>query len=258
LRVSLLRPTTACAQLPPHHVSVVWCACQVTIPENGESFALIYSVEDPMQSTSVSGVGAQVMGPGDSYMLQYTKATRGFWASRNELELGCSFKPQQPARRMLQPVRHLPRLPQAHCASTQLYNVSNMHGSVSDQSHVKIRCGTTTIICAHRGTLDAPRSLLLLLLLLLCCCFLLLPSVDCTDAAVLTALLCQAEWMAGWLECGVKGVRAGRLLLSSGPLLLLRGCSGCAQGVLRVCSGCAQGVLRVCSGRAQLYRAVLV
>jgi hypothetical protein len=44
---------------------------QVTIPENGQSFALIYSIEDPADPRSpVGGVGAQVMGPDDGYICQ--------------------------------------------------------------------------------------------------------------------------------------------------------------------------------------------
>ena len=36
---------------------------QVTIPENGQSFALIYSIEDPLGNTEQAGVGLQVRLP---------------------------------------------------------------------------------------------------------------------------------------------------------------------------------------------------
>ena len=65
---------------------------RVTMPESGESFALIYSVEDPLGNTPISGVGAQVMGPRNGYFVQYDKRTADFWAQRNKLALGCNFK----------------------------------------------------------------------------------------------------------------------------------------------------------------------
>lgn len=50
---------------------------QVTIPENGQSFALIYSIEDPADPRSpVGGVGAQVMGPDDGYICQVGQGAR--------------------------------------------------------------------------------------------------------------------------------------------------------------------------------------
>lgn len=65
---------------------------QVTIPENGQSFALIYSIEDPLGNTQQAGVGLQVMGPDDGYICQFDKDVKSFWASRNSLELGATFK----------------------------------------------------------------------------------------------------------------------------------------------------------------------
>jgi hypothetical protein len=51
-----------------HMSHVAWAFCfavsamQVTIPENGQSFALIYSIEDPGDPSSpVGGLGVQVM-----------------------------------------------------------------------------------------------------------------------------------------------------------------------------------------------------
>ncbi|KAI8472481.1 MAG: tocopherol cyclase-domain-containing protein [Monoraphidium minutum] len=67
---------------------------KVTIPENGQSFALIYSVEDPGDSRSgVRGVGVQVMGADDGYICQFSKDTSAFWGARNSLELGACLRP---------------------------------------------------------------------------------------------------------------------------------------------------------------------
>jgi tocopherol cyclase len=77
---------------------------QVTIPENGQSFALIYSIEDPGDPRSpVGGMGVQVMGPDDGYICQHSTDVSSFWASRNALELGGSFR-QRSTRRPREPV----------------------------------------------------------------------------------------------------------------------------------------------------------
>ncbi len=61
---------------PPAAVFEGWYF-KVTLPGDGQSFALIYSVEDPAGGNKYSGVGAQVMGPDDGYLLQYSPQVRG-------------------------------------------------------------------------------------------------------------------------------------------------------------------------------------
>uniref|UniRef100_A0A061SAE0 Tocopherol cyclase n=1 Tax=Tetraselmis sp. GSL018 TaxID=582737 RepID=A0A061SAE0_9CHLO len=68
---------------------------KVHIPELQESFALIYSIEDPLGNSRLSATGAQVMGPGDGYLLHYSKSVSCFWASASEMELGACFVPRQ-------------------------------------------------------------------------------------------------------------------------------------------------------------------
>eukprot|EP00250_Pteridium_aquilinum_P011067 c19816_g1_i1 orf=127-1464(+) len=77
---------------------------KVSIPEEKQSFAFMYSVEDPAFTGSVSqfeqlvygprfpGVGAQVMGADDGYICEYSQETGSFWGSRHELALGNTFK----------------------------------------------------------------------------------------------------------------------------------------------------------------------
>ncbi|MEW5297492.1 MAG: hypothetical protein WDW36_000698 [Sanguina aurantia] len=66
---------------------------KVTIPENGQSFALIYSVEDPgLPGSKAGGVGVQVMGPDDGYICQHTRSVSGFWADQNSLTLGATLQ----------------------------------------------------------------------------------------------------------------------------------------------------------------------
>lgn len=68
---------------------------RVTLPEEGESFAFIFSIEDP-ESTSPSNSPltlscAQVMGPGDSYLVRSEPTDANFWARRDSQSLGCVF-----------------------------------------------------------------------------------------------------------------------------------------------------------------------
>lgn len=62
------------------------------MPEEKESFALIYSIENPKGDTPQSGIGAQVMGPQDGYMIQYDYDVNKFWASPSTLRLGAIFE----------------------------------------------------------------------------------------------------------------------------------------------------------------------
>ena len=68
------RPPTNCRlppSSPPSAVFEGWYF-RVTLPGDGASFALIYSIEDPAGGGRCAGVGAQVMGPDDGYLLQYS------------------------------------------------------------------------------------------------------------------------------------------------------------------------------------------
>ena len=68
---------------------------RVTLPGAGaaDSFAMMYSIEDPLQTGTRSGVGAQVMGPGDEYIIQHSRgAVSNFWAAPHALELGATFR----------------------------------------------------------------------------------------------------------------------------------------------------------------------
>ena len=65
---------------------------RVTLPGNAKSFALIYSIEDPTGSTPLRGLGAQVMGPDDGYLCQYSKDISSFWADKSQLALGAAFR----------------------------------------------------------------------------------------------------------------------------------------------------------------------
>jgi hypothetical protein len=89
------------------------------VPQTPDAFALIYSIEDP-RGGEFSGAAAQIMGPKDSYLLQYSKDVSNFWAAPDELELGNVFRPGplgidgNPTRRILTEVRCNLRLKTFH------------------------------------------------------------------------------------------------------------------------------------------------
>jgi len=51
----------------------------------------MYSVEEPELRGPRCGVGAQVMGPSDSYLCQHGRSSSAFWAAPHQLALGHSF-----------------------------------------------------------------------------------------------------------------------------------------------------------------------
>jgi tocopherol cyclase len=69
---------------------------RVTLPLSAghaaaDSFAWMYSVEEPVLRGARCGVGAQVMGPGDSYLVQHGRSVSSFWGEPHALALGHTF-----------------------------------------------------------------------------------------------------------------------------------------------------------------------
>lgn len=61
---------------------------RVTLPECGQTFAFMYSIEDPKGGKPYSGGAAQVLGPDDEYLCRTFPDVSRFWASRDRLGLG--------------------------------------------------------------------------------------------------------------------------------------------------------------------------
>ncbi|KAI3921641.1 hypothetical protein MKW92_018337 [Papaver armeniacum] len=76
---------------------------KVSIPERRQSFCFMYSVENPAFRKKMStleqifngprftGVGAQILGPDDKYICQFSEESQHFWGGRHELTLGNTF-----------------------------------------------------------------------------------------------------------------------------------------------------------------------
>ncbi|MBD2665577.1 hypothetical protein B6N60_00008 [Richelia sinica FACHB-800] len=61
---------------------------RVTLPEIRQTFAFMYSIEDPQGNQPYSGGAAQVLGPNDEYLCRTFPDVSKFWASRDVLGLG--------------------------------------------------------------------------------------------------------------------------------------------------------------------------
>lgn len=61
---------------------------RVTLPNIGQTFAFMYSIEDPMGGLPYSGGAAQILGPEDEYLCRTFPNVRSFWAWPHRLGLG--------------------------------------------------------------------------------------------------------------------------------------------------------------------------
>ncbi|ELR99352.1 tocopherol cyclase family protein [Gloeocapsa sp. PCC 73106] len=61
---------------------------RVTLPEIEETFAFMYSIEDPTGDKPYSGGAAQILGPLDEYLCRSFPNVKGFWAKQTKLALG--------------------------------------------------------------------------------------------------------------------------------------------------------------------------
>jgi tocopherol cyclase len=61
---------------------------RVTLPEVCQTFAFMYSIEDPVGDRPYSGGAAQILGPDDEYLCRTFPDVKTFWAWRDQLGLG--------------------------------------------------------------------------------------------------------------------------------------------------------------------------
>jgi len=61
---------------------------RVTLPEIRQTFAFMYSIEDPLGDQFCSGGAAQILGPDDGYLCRTFPNVDGFWAWPSRLGLG--------------------------------------------------------------------------------------------------------------------------------------------------------------------------
>ena len=61
---------------------------RVTLPTDGNTFAFMYSIEDPAGDTPIAGGAAQILGPDDTYFIRTFPDVKKFWAWQDILGLG--------------------------------------------------------------------------------------------------------------------------------------------------------------------------
>ncbi len=61
---------------------------RVTLPQLGQTFGFMYSIEDPIGGKPHSGGAAQILGPEDQYLCRTFPNMRQFWGAKNFLGLG--------------------------------------------------------------------------------------------------------------------------------------------------------------------------
>ncbi len=61
---------------------------RVTLPSCGQTFAFMYSIDDPIGGKPCSGGAAQILGPDDGYLWRTFPKVDQFWASSESLALG--------------------------------------------------------------------------------------------------------------------------------------------------------------------------
>lgn len=61
---------------------------RVTLPDDHQTFAFMYSIEDPIGNRPCSGGAAQILGPNDEYLCRTFPAVNLFWAWQDALGVG--------------------------------------------------------------------------------------------------------------------------------------------------------------------------
>ena len=61
---------------------------RVTLPDCGQTFAFMYSIDDPIGGKPCSGGAAQILGPNDEYLCRTFPNVKQFWGSSKSLALG--------------------------------------------------------------------------------------------------------------------------------------------------------------------------
>ncbi|MGF1481246.1 MAG: tocopherol cyclase family protein [Cyanophyceae cyanobacterium] len=61
---------------------------RVTLPQQKQTFAFMYSIEDPIGNQPHSGGAAQILGPDDQYLWRTFPEVGGFWGAQDRLAFG--------------------------------------------------------------------------------------------------------------------------------------------------------------------------
>ena len=111
---------------------------RVTLPDCGQTFAFMYSIDDPIGGKPCSGGAAQILGPNDEYLCRTFPDVKRFWASSKSLALGHWGKTDlQISPRYLHPAkfeRHIQEGYQATATLNQGYICDSLRDSFASRA----------------------------------------------------------------------------------------------------------------------------
>ncbi|MGK7941679.1 MAG: tocopherol cyclase family protein [Crocosphaera sp.] len=106
---------------------------RVTLPQQSQTFAFMYSIDDPIGGKYYSGGAAQILGANEQYLYRIFPNTKTFWASYEQLAL-CHWKNQniklQP--QILDPLMFQENIDEGYQATATL-NQGSIEDPVSQQ-----------------------------------------------------------------------------------------------------------------------------
>lgn len=136
---------------------------RVTLPDCGQTFAFMYSIEDPIGGKPNSGGAAQILGPNDEYLCRTFPNVHTFWAWKHALGLGHWGKVREgrgereeelEGRRHSELKTHFP-FPPASLASPYSLLLTP-HSLPPDQFIQHIQEGYQATATLHQGILQEP------------------------------------------------------------------------------------------------------
>lgn len=106
---------------------------RLTLPDPGESFAFMYSIEDPQGGTPYSGGTAQILGPRHEYLCRTFPDVNLFWGDRHALALSHSRSSSPTTRSAATHTPPLVRMDRGDQCS--ISNHSSQHSSKRSDVH---------------------------------------------------------------------------------------------------------------------------
>ena len=127
---------------------------RVTLPHTRDTFAFMYSIEDPIGNQPHSGGAAQILGPDDTYLCRTFRDTTTFWADKNALGLSHQRGQSHPAsaRTIPLPSREPALAPQDSPTLPLSHSFASVAPPLSVQSQDYYSVTATT----HKGHLHDP------------------------------------------------------------------------------------------------------
>lgn len=141
---------------------------RLTLPDQGESFAFMYSIEDPQGGTPYSGGTAQILGPRHEYLCRTFPDVNLFWGDRHALALSHSRRPPLTTRFSTTHIPPFPRgargdqvtpssQPAKHASEhSSFYSPAHPQPIPSDDSSPFMNEGYQLTATYHQGFLREP------------------------------------------------------------------------------------------------------